>query len=66
MNIKQIDFYLEFWDSNDLENLGGQLFSLNHADMAFVVAWMTTMIRDESEVRLSQWLVWLETKSNNQ
>jgi len=24
------------------------------------------MIRDTGEVRLSQWLVWLETKSNNQ
>jgi hypothetical protein len=66
MNIKEIDNFLVLWDSNNLHDLGNSLDTLSHADLAFVVAWMTAMIRDESEVRLSQWLVWLETKSNNQ
>jgi hypothetical protein len=66
VNIEQIDGYLELWDNNKLEKLWKRLGILSHPDMAFVVAWMTTMIRDDGEVRLSQWVVWLETKSNNQ
>lgn len=66
MNIKQIDEYLELWDNNKLEKLWKHLSSLSQPDIAFSVAWMTTMIRDDGEVRLSQWLVWLETKSKNQ
>jgi uncharacterized protein YecA (UPF0149 family) len=66
MKLQQIDSYLELWDTNKLEALSDELKSLSSADLAFVVAWLTAMIRDESEIRLSQWLVWLETKSNNQ
>ena len=66
MNIQQIDGYLELWDNNKLEKLWKHLSSLSHPDLAFSVSWMTTMIRDDGEVRLSQWLVWLETKSKNQ
>lgn len=66
MNIKQIDEYLELWDNNKLEKLWKHLSSSSQPDIAFSVAWMTTMIRDDGEVRLSQWLVWLETKSKNQ
>ena len=54
------------WDNNKLEKLWKQLGGLSQSDLAFVTAWMTTMIRDDGEVRLSQWLVWLETKSKNQ
>tara|TARA_E500000331_G_C16956439_1_gene582908 strand:- start:117 stop:317 length:201 start_codon:yes stop_codon:yes gene_type:complete len=66
MNIEQIDSYLELWDANKLEVLWNEFLLLNHSDLAYVIAWMSTMIRDDGEVRLSQWLVWLETKSNNQ
>lgn len=66
MNIEQIDGYLDMWDNNKLEKLWKQLGGLSQSDLAFVTAWMTTMIRDDGEVRLSQWLVWLETKSKNQ
>lgn len=66
MNIKQIDNFLELWDKNKLEELWKQLSSQSHADIAFIIAWMTTTIRDDGEVRLSQWIVWLETKSKNQ
>ncbi len=66
MNIKQIDEYLELWDNNKLEELWEQLSSHSQQDLAFTIAWMTTMIRDDGEVRLSQWIVWLETKSKNQ
>jgi len=66
VNIKQIDEYLELWDNNKLEELWEQLSSHSQQDLAFTIAWMTTMIRDDGEVRLSQWIVWLETKSKNQ
>ena len=66
MKIKQIDNFLELWDNNKLEELWKQLSSHSQSDIAFIIAWMTTMIRDDGEVRLSQWLVWLETKSKNQ
>jgi hypothetical protein len=66
MNIEQIDSYLELWDNNKLEPMWNKFRLLNHPDLAYVIAWMTTMIRDDGEVRLSQWLVWLETKSKNQ
>tara|TARA_X000000950_G_scaffold258861_1_gene326765 strand:+ start:2258 stop:2458 length:201 start_codon:yes stop_codon:yes gene_type:complete len=66
MKVTQIDNYLELWDSNKLETLWEYLNSLSQTDLAFSVAWMTAMIRDDGEIRLSQWLVWLETKSNNQ
>ena len=65
-DIKQIDEYLELWDNNKLEELWEQLSSHSQQDLAFTIAWMTTMIRDDGEVRLSQWIVWLETKSKNQ
>jgi|TARA_B110000495_G_scaffold131532_1_gene114743 hypothetical protein len=66
VKIEQVDGYLDLWDSNKLEILWRQLHSLSHPELAFVIAWMTTMIRDDGEVKLSQWVVWLETKSNNQ
>lgn len=66
MNIEQIDDYLELWDKNNLKKLWSKISKLNQLDLMFVIAWMTTMIRDDGEVRLSQWLVWLETKRNNQ
>ena len=66
MNIEQIDDYLELWDKNNLKKLWIKISKLNQLDLMFVIAWMTTMIRDDGEVRLSQWLVWLETKRNNQ
>jgi len=66
MNIEKIDSFLKLWESNNLQDLWKLLSTLPTAEFAFVIAWMTAMIRDESEVRLSQWLVWLETKSNNQ
>tara|TARA_B100001093_G_scaffold293428_1_gene279956 strand:- start:886 stop:1086 length:201 start_codon:yes stop_codon:yes gene_type:complete len=66
MNIEQIDDYLELWDKNKLKKLWSKISKLHQLDLVFVIAWMTTMIRDDGEVRLSQWLVWLETKRNNQ
>lgn len=66
MKVEQIDSFLESWDNNKLEELWKQLSSLSQPDIAFTIAWMTAMIRDDGEVRLSQWIVWLETKSNNQ
>ena len=66
MNIKQIDNFLELWDNNKLEELWKQLSLYSQPDLAFTIAWMTTMIRDDGEVRMSQWIVWLETKSKNQ
>ena len=66
MNIEQIDGYLEMWDNNKLEKLWKKLQSLSQQELAYITAWMTIMIRDISEVKLSQWVVWLETKSNNQ
>lgn len=66
MNIEQIDSYLELWDTNKLKKLWSELNRHSHTEIAFAIAWMTTMIRDDGEVRLSQWLVWLETKCKNQ
>lgn len=66
MNIEQIDSYLELWDNNKLEKLWNNLKCHSQIELAFATAWMTTMIRDDGEVRLSQWLVWLETKTKNQ
>ena len=66
MNVDQIDSFLELWDSNKLEQMWTSLQTLSQSDLAFVIAWMTAIIRDEGEIRLSQWLVWLETKSKNQ
>ena len=65
MDIKQIDDFLKLWDDNNLKTLWKKIEVLSNKDIAFVVAWMTVMIRDDSEVKLSQWLVWLETKSKN-
>ena len=64
MNIEQIDGYLELWDDNKLEKLWKQLITLSPTELAFTCTWMTIMIRDTGEVRLSQWVVWLETKVN--
>ncbi len=65
VDIKQIDDFLKLWDDNNLKTLWKKIEVLSNKDIAFVVAWMTVMIRDDSEVKLSQWLVWLETKSKN-
>ena len=66
MKIEQTDVCLELWDANKLEELWTHFSSLSQPDLAFSVAWLTTMSRDDGEVRLSQWIVWVETKSNNQ
>ena len=66
MKLQKIDSYLELWDNNKLELLSNEFNFLTKLELAFAVAWLTTMIRDDGEVRLSQWLVWLETKSKNQ
>ena len=66
MNIQQINDYLELWDDNKLEKLWKKLKSLSAEELAYISAWMTVMIRDTGEVRLSQWVVWLEAKSKNQ
>ena len=66
MKVEKIDGCLELWDNNELIKLWKHFMSLSQPDLAFSIAWMTAMIRDDGEVRLSQWLVWLETKSNNQ
>lgn len=66
MNIQKIDSLLDLWDKNKLEILWNTLKSLSQSELAYSVSWMTTMIRDDGEIRLSQWLVWLETKSKNQ
>lgn len=66
MNIQTIDSLLDLWDNNKLEKLWKHLSSLSQSELAYTISWMTTMIRDDGEVRLSQWLVWLETKSKNQ
>ena len=65
MNIEQIDVFLNLWDKNELKKLWKNLSQLSSVELAFVTAWMTTMIRDDGEIRLSQWLVWLETKAKN-
>ena len=65
MKIEEIDSFLKLWDDNKLEKLWFKLNDLSKTELAFIVAWMTAMIRDESEIRLSQWLVWMETKSKN-
>ena len=65
MNIQTIDSLLDLWDNNKLEKLWKHLSSLSQSELAYTISWMTTMIRDDGEVRLSQWLVWLETKSKN-
>lgn len=65
MNIEQIDAFLNLWDKNELKKLWNNLSQLSSTELAYVTAWMTTMIRDDGEIRLSQWLVWLETKVKN-
>ena len=66
MNIEQVDSYLDLWDKNKLTKMWSRLNQLSQSELAFVIAWMTTMIRDDGEVRLSQWVVWLETKVNSE
>jgi hypothetical protein len=66
MKIKLLDEFIDLWNDNKLKKLWNNLGKLNQEDFAFIVAWMTVMIRDESEIRLSQWLVWLETKSESE
>jgi len=66
VKVDQIDSFLELWDNNKLEQMWTSLQTLSQPDLAFVIGWMTAIIRDEGEIRLSQWLVWLETKSKNQ
>ena len=64
MNIEQIDGYLELWDGNKLEKLWKLMSALSQIEISYVSTWMTIMIRDTGAVRLSQWVVWLETKVN--
>ena len=66
MKLKLLDEFIDLWNDNKLKKLWNDLSRLNQEDFAFMVAWMTVMIRDESEIRLSQWLVWLETKSESE
>jgi hypothetical protein len=66
VNIEQVDSYLDLWDKNKLTKMWSRLNQLSQSELAFVIAWMTTMIRDDGEVRLSQWVVWLETKVNSE
>jgi|TARA_B100002019_G_scaffold128375_1_gene110454 hypothetical protein len=66
MKLKLLDEFIDLWNDNKLKKLWNNLSKLNQEDFAFIVAWMTVMIRDESEIRLSQWLVWLETKSESE
>ena len=66
MNVQQIDSFLELWVSNKLEKLWNKLNVLSQEELAYTSTWMTIMIRDMGEVKLSKWVVWLETKSNNQ
>ena len=63
VNLEQIDGYLELWDANKLEKLWTRLIKLSQTELAYVCTWMTIMIRDMGEIRLSQWVVWLETKT---
>ena len=65
MKLKLLDEFIDLWNDNKLKKLWNNLSKLNREDFAFIVAWMTVMIRDESEISLSQWLVWLETKSDS-
>ena len=66
MKLKLLDEFIDLWNDNKLKKLWNNLSKLNQEDFAFIVAWMTVMIRDDSEIRLSQWLVWLETKSESE
>ena len=52
------------WEDNKLEKVWFKLNDLSKTELAFIIAWMTAIISDDGEVRLSQWLVWMETKSN--
>ena len=65
MNISKVEFYLDLWYKPNLNKLWEHLCSLSKEDFAFVIAWMTVTISDDNKVALSQWLVYLETKSNN-
>ena len=66
MNIEKIDSYLELWDNNKLKKLWSELDGHSNTEIAFAMGLMTTVMSDDGEVRLSQWLVWLETKCKNQ
>ncbi len=65
MNIKEIEPYYELWDRNELKQLWDKLQLLHQADFAYIIAWITILIKDENDKKLSQWIVWLETKTKN-
>tara|TARA_A100001037_G_scaffold63293_1_gene55345 strand:+ start:57035 stop:57235 length:201 start_codon:yes stop_codon:yes gene_type:complete len=66
MNIEDVDIYLNLWLTNEVEKLWVEMSKLSLPEFAYVTAWITYMLSAESEVSLSQWMVWLETKSKNQ
>jgi hypothetical protein len=65
VNIQEIEPYYELWDKNELMQLWDRLQSLHQSDFAYIIAWITILIKDENDKKLSQWIVWLETKTKN-
>ena len=65
MNIQEIEPYYELWDRNELKQLWDKLQLLHQEDFAYIIAWITILIKDENDKKLSQWIVWLETKTKN-
>lgn len=63
MNIEEVDIYLDLWLTNKVEKLWKKMSKLSLPEFAYVTAWITYMLSAESEVSLSQWIVWLETKA---
>ena len=63
MNIEEIDTYLDLWLTNKVEKLWKKMSKLSLPEFAYVTAWITYMLSAESEVSLSQWIFWLETKA---
>ena len=43
----------------------GQIAITTSEDFAYIIAWITILIKDENDKKLSQWIVWLETKTKN-
>ncbi len=63
LNIEEIDTYLDLWLTNKVEKLWKEMSKLSLPEFAYVTAWITYMLSAESDVSLSQWIVWLETKA---
>jgi hypothetical protein len=64
MKLNILDEMLQLWEDGKLEQVWSSVSKLNKEDFAFTIAWMTAIISDDGQVKLSQWLVWLETKSD--